>query len=114
MESGREQNTNICHSREGSLDLSSKCRKKKEEEEGLVGEGVGVGEREEGKGKEKSRKFRNCLGGGGSTRDEMSAFGFRHNEFEDMVSFTMKCGCDGPAVFWEHRTRTWRRCQSQQ
>lgn len=49
---------------------------------------------------------------GGSIRDETSAFGFRHNEFEDVVGFTMKCGCDCPVVFWEHRTRTWRRCQS--
>lgn len=62
MESGRERNINICHNREGSLDLSSKCRKKKEEEEGSAREGGEVGEREEGGGEGKSRKFRNCLG----------------------------------------------------
>lgn len=31
---------------------------------------------------------------GGSIRDEMGALGFRHTEFEEMMSFTMKCECD--------------------
>lgn len=31
---------------------------------------------------------------GASIRNEMSAFGFRHIEYEDMVGFSIKYGCD--------------------
>lgn len=52
MEWNKEENK-ICHNREGSLDLTSKCLKKKEEEGKVAKE-------------ERLRKLRNCLMYGGS------------------------------------------------
>lgn len=36
---------------------------------------------------------------GASIRNEMGAFGFRHIEYEDMVGFTTKYGCDVQQCF---------------
>ena len=45
---------------------------------------------------------------GSSSRNEIGAFDFRHNEFEDMVSFMMECEC--VVILGEYRIH--RRCQT--
>lgn len=71
------------------------------EEEGERGGGerAGGGKRGGRDGERRGRgKCQGCLGiawvCGGSIRNKMSAFGFRHIEFENMVSFTIQCGYD--------------------